>query len=103
MSAPEKPSAKLKSWFEIGEDGKEIARNIECGCGKTFTQHRVAFRFVESLAEGRGERAAALFMEQIPGGWVPVFCPTCERKDLNSVANRAYFPAPPSILDRRSA
>lgn len=83
------------TWIEKDANGTEITQRNTCDCGKQYTQWRIAFRFVEALANGRGEKAAKLFMDQIPGGWVPVFCPSCERKELATRANRVYFPPLP--------
>lgn len=90
------------TWIEKDANGGEVTQRAKCGCGKEYTQWKIAFRFVESLAEGRGAHAAKMFLDCIPNGWVPVFCPTCERRDLNMLGNRVWMPAPPSD-ERRGA
>lgn len=86
------------TWIEV-KDGHEVTRRNTCGCGKEYTQWQISFRFVESLAQGRGEKCAKMFLDCIPNGWVPVFCPSCERRDLNMLGNRVHFPPLPD--DRR--
>jgi hypothetical protein len=90
MSEPAKKiTLNPLSWVEPDSERRAI-----CLCGKMFTQERIALRFVESLAKGRGEKAAQEFMRQIPDGYVPVNCPKCESETLGHLANKRQFNEP---------
>ena len=88
MSEPAKKlTLNPATWVEPDSERRAV-----CLCGRMFTQERIALRFVESLAKGRGEKAANEFMRQIPDGYVPVNCPKCESSELGRLANRVTFP-----------
>src|SRR5690349_2112397 len=60
--------------------GQQITRETTCRrCGRTFTQ---AFLNPELLEQWLPLSAQAQFARDVPGNWVPVFCPPCERRDL---------------------
>lgn len=63
------------------DEGQLITHDKLCECGEEFTQFMPSERFMESV-EARGPHALELFARQIPGLWVPVHCPKCERHDL---------------------
>jgi hypothetical protein len=89
--APLKQPAPVSSTFVArgmfahrpGEDEKAAPTPVErpqtCRCGREFTQSFMAPSELEAL-----ERMGHIdtFMRQIPGGWVPVHCPKCERGQL---------------------
>lgn len=56
-------------------------RDAKCECGREFTQHLLSPDWL-AMVERRGERCYRNFTAQIPAGWVPVHCPSCERRDL---------------------
>lgn len=62
-----------------------VERKRRCECGREFTQRQLTERFVE-IAEGYSTRAVALLRAQIPDFFVPVHCPSCERRDLGRQA-----------------
>jgi len=67
-----------------------------------FTQHQLSERFM-LICENQGPGAVKAVMDQCPGLWVPVFCPSCERKELSRYHNdRASFalPIPKRLTDR---
>lgn len=104
MTEPAKPLEPLTlnpySWIEKKPDGTMVERQHICpDCQRIYTQHKIAFRFVESLAKGRGERAANTFIKDVPEGWVPVLCPPCESKELGRIADRRNYvhPIPDNI------
>jgi hypothetical protein len=66
-------------------DGKSITRENRCVCGQPYTQSILSERYLESL-ERMGK--IDVVARQIPGFWVPKYCPTCERKDLALEARR---------------
>lgn len=70
-------------------DGKTVTRENVCVCGKPYTQSILSERYLESLERmGKIEAIA----KQIPGFWVPKYCPPCERKDLTLEARRTELP-----------
>lgn len=71
--------------FSVGDDGKVVTRTRTCECGKTFTQSLLSEYFL-NLAESQNARTIALVTAQIPGYFVPVHCPRCERIDLGRQA-----------------
>lgn len=100
MTEPAKPLEPItlnpRTWLEPGVERRNV-----CICGAMYTQEKIAFRFVESLAKGRGEKAANDFVKQIPDGWIPVYCPKCESQELGRLAERRQFGAPPIPISRR--
>lgn len=67
--------------FGLGADGKQITRERTCECGQRFTQIQLSERFL-TIAETFSAQAIAAVTRQIPGFYVPVHCPRCERVDL---------------------
>lgn len=74
--------------FSTGANGKAISRDRSCECGQRFTQRLLSERFL-AIVEKRGRRAMDLMTQQIPGYFVPVHCPSCERRDLGHAARIA--------------
>ena len=70
--------------LERNAAGGFVERNVWCGCGKAFVQCLMATKALESL-ERQGK--VDVVAKQIPGFWLPVHCPTCERIDLRHQAN----------------
>lgn len=83
MSKPEQVPAALAhdSMFAIRDDGEAITREQTCECGQQFTQRLLSARFMAAV-EHHSRHAAHLVTQQIPGLFVPVHCPPCERRDL---------------------
>lgn len=71
------------------DDGSAITREQRCVCGKSFTQSILSERYLASL-ERMGKVDAVA--RQLPGFWLPKYCPPCERKDLALEARRVEFP-----------
>jgi len=67
--------------FANDANGNPIARERVCECGQRFTQRLLSERFL-AMVERRGPRAMELMTKQVPGFFVPVHCPKCERVDL---------------------
>lgn len=67
--------------FALDEKGDPITRERKCLCGRSYTQRLVSSRLMR-LVETRGDSGFAAFTKQIPDGYVPVHCPSCERRDL---------------------
>jgi hypothetical protein len=65
--------------FANDDDGNPIHRERMCECGRRFMQRLLSERFL-SIAEKA--RAIDLVTKQIPGFFIPVHCPACERRDL---------------------
>ncbi len=83
--------------FASGSDGP-ITRERTCECGTLFTQRLLSERFL-TMVERAGRKALAAVSQQIPGYYVPVHCPRCERIDLNRQgtidAHRNEYPSQP--------
>lgn len=71
------PAAAPLGWLARDEKGDVITRQAHCECGRIFTQSMLNPSFVDAKPN-----IAREFMRQIPDGYVPVFCPRCESKDL---------------------
>jgi hypothetical protein len=107
---PTTTAALAASWFQRyapdhadeAKRGQEITRQHRCECGREFTQRILSERQM-AAAERLG--VVGVVARQIPGFWVPVHCPPCERKDLGRQARmdeaRAREAAQPPV--RRSA
>lgn len=74
--------------FSHDENAKPIRRERTCECGKRFTQTLLSERFL-SMCERQGRRCIDLVTQQVPGFFVPVHCPHCERIDLGHAARLA--------------
>lgn len=61
--------------------GEIDKREAACGCGATYTQRRLSVRWMTMAERGRG---AQQVMDQIPGLYVPVLCPKCERRSIGA-------------------
>jgi hypothetical protein len=70
-------------------DGTPVTRAMTCVCGQPFTQSILSERYLGSLERmGKVEAVA----RQLPGFWLPKYCPPCERKDLALEARRIEVP-----------
>lgn len=63
--------------------GQTIERQATCACGRTFTQMLLSPR---ELAAAERLGVIDRIRTQIPGFYVPVHCPPCERQDLGRQA-----------------
>ena len=82
MRQPESISSVMAGDPTFGErDGMPIVRERVCACGRRFTQRQLSERFLTIVAN-QSKRAIDVLSEQIPGFFVPVHCPPCERRDL---------------------
>lgn len=75
---------QLRGWFGKDADGNEITRSATCLCGRVFAQRQLSARFME-MCEGRGAGAVRAVMRDIPDLFVPINCPSCERRQLRPV------------------
>lgn len=82
--------------------GHTITRDRTCECGRCFVQMILSER---QLAAAERMGIVPLIAKQIPGFWVPVHCPSCERKDLGRQArlDEAHARDVHDSLSRRSA
>jgi hypothetical protein len=76
--------------FSHDAAGNPIVRDARCECGRSFTQTLLSERFL-AIVDRQSPRAMAIFREQIPEFFVPVFCPACERKDIGYHARKDEF------------
>lgn len=67
------------------QEGQEVTRERTCECGVTFTQRIFSERFLSIFEAAHAIEAT---VAQVPGLWVPVHCPACERKEIRQ---RAYI------------
>lgn len=81
--------------FSHHEDGKIVSRKAKCECGRAFTQRLLSERFL-MIVEAHSRRAIELTTKQIPGFFVPVHCPSCERMDLGMQARRDQYAQQPN-------
>lgn len=81
-------AVRLAGFLARDEKGDPITRSAQCECGRVFQQ----FLLNPTMIGLGSENIQREYMRQIPHGYVPVFCPSCERKDLASTANRVRFP-----------
>lgn len=83
--------------FAIDRKGDTITRQQKCECGQSFEQRLLSERFLR-MVEKASRRAVELLGQQIPGYYVPVHCPRCERIDLGRRAtidqHRQDYPQP---------
>ncbi len=94
MSEPERIA--VDSMFATTAEGKPISRQSSCECGRKFSQRLLSERFL-TIVEKHSRRAMDIFAKQVPGFFVPVHCPQCERRDLGRAARLAETrdPNPP--------
>lgn len=87
MSTPEQLSDALgrDPMFAHDEHGKPITREGRCECGRRFSQTLLSERFL-GIVEAKSAAAIKAVTETIPGYFVPVHCPSCERRDLGMQA-----------------
>jgi hypothetical protein len=71
--------------WAVDDAGRPITREMQCACGRAFTQRKLSERFLRVVAAA-GARSSAVFTQQIPDGWLPLWCPPCERNDLGNRA-----------------
>ena len=76
------------SIFELDDAGAVISRFNTCECGQEFEQHALSRRFLEMVAHNDGHALAGVTRD-VPGHFVPVHCPKCERKDIRFAAAMA--------------
>lgn len=102
MPAPSAVSAAATSsdWFARDEHGATRERTRTCECGRAFKQFLLSERFC-ALCERRG--ITAMVEAQIPGGYVPVHCPRCERVDIGRRARLDAAQYPPDYTERHEA
>lgn len=81
-------------FFSHDANGNPITREATCECGAPFVQTLLSERFL-SIVERQSPRAIAAIRQQIPGFFVPVFCPTCERRDLGFQARTDEYKQEP--------
>lgn len=99
MTQPESIGAMMgrDPMFSHGADGEPVTRKAKCECGRGFTQRLLSERFL-TIVEAHSRRAIEFTAKQIPGFFVPVHCPACERMDLGMQARRDEYtqqPKPP--------
>lgn len=103
MAQPEQIDDKLDSkavellgvpWFSHDAGGQPITRKRTCECGRPFEQTLLSERFL-AIVERQSKRGIELMAQQIPGFWVPVFCPPCERRDLGYQARKDEYKQEP--------
>lgn len=95
MTAPVPIKAALGSWFGA-------IRTATCKrCDRAFEQQQLSERFM-MICEKQGQGAVTAVMRQCPDLWVPVFCPSCERRDLANYGTAEHFaiPIPKRLKDR---
>lgn len=88
--------------FATTTDGKPITRESKCECGQRFVQRLLSERFLE-IVERSSRTAMAVMERQVPGFYVPVHCPPCERQDLGRQARVADLRLLPSHHERPEA
>lgn len=89
------------SWFaKNAGTGETIERQRACECGRTFNHFLLSARFLATIEKQRG-RALELVKKQIPGYYVPVHCPRCERRDIGR--QERIDDTRPHYTDRASA
>ncbi len=72
----------MNDMLAVDEKGQTISRDVYCRrCGKPHQQFQLAMHYLDSVAR-ISEGALTAMTQQVPGFWVPVYCPPCERKDL---------------------
>ena len=100
MNKPESVSAGILDGLaatELCEDGvrRVVRRRMRCDCGKEFEQFKLSQRFLAMARwPTRNSPRDAAIDRQIPDGYVPLFCPECESKQLELEARRAEFSYP---------
>jgi hypothetical protein len=101
MAELEQMAATLRGdpMFSHDAAGNPIIREAACECGRRFMQTLLSERFL-SIAERQSARAIAAVTEQIPGFFVPVHCPKCERIDLGHTARVAEARSVPDLPER---
>lgn len=69
------------------KNGKFITREMQCDCGKAFVQTQVSKRFVQMFLPN--DNCIRLFKHASPEGFLPCFCPPCERKAIGREGDAA--------------
>lgn len=87
MTAPAKKIAHVADflpagWLAKDDKGKVVTRAATCECGESYKQSMLNPEFIDA-----SPRVAQQFVRHIPDGWVPIYCPKCERLDLQRIAN----------------
>lgn len=68
----------------------ETRRDATCECGKPFEQRQLTERFM-SVVEKFGAGAIQAMTRDVPDLFVPVHCPSCERRDIGRHARLHEF------------
>ena len=79
-------------WFAKTAEDAPITRKALCLCGREFVQGLLSKRFTDAV-ERQGQRAVSEVLRQIPELYVPVNCPSCERRAIAHEARRAGVPS----------
>lgn len=92
MAQPESVASIVERdpMFSVDVEGHPITRQQTCECGRSFTQRLLSERFL-TILETHSKRAIELTAKQIPGFFVPVHCPSCERMDLGMQARKDEY------------
>jgi hypothetical protein len=67
--------------FALDEHGQPITRERKCLCGRAYTQRLLSERTL-AVDESQGRRAVEQLSKQTADGYVPLYCPSCERREL---------------------
>lgn len=83
----DRPLTRVRSpWFSTHatgpKAGEAITRARTCECGATFTQFLLSEEFLSACERINGGGPLRAVQAQIPEFFVPVHCPSCERKDI---------------------
>lgn len=79
--------SQLVGWLAKNEKGEIVTRSAQCVCGKVYQQSMLNPSFIDAKPN-----IAKEFLRQIPDGWVPVYCPPCESRELGRLGNRVSIP-----------
>lgn len=93
MPSPDRPESVAalmgrSPWFSHDAEGNVVRRERTCECGKTFAQTLLSERFL-TMCERQSRACLNAVTQQIPGYFVPVHCPHCERIDVGRWAHIA--------------
>jgi hypothetical protein len=72
-------------------DGREVTRRKGCSCGREFTQSLLSESFL-AYCDRRG--ITGLMERNSDGGYVPAFCPACERAEIRQLERLTFFGTP---------
>lgn len=102
MPQPEKigDMVRVDRMFSQDANGHPIRRDRTCECGRSFTQTLLSERFLTIVEKAR---VMERFKRDVPGFYVPVHCPACERVDLGRAARIAESHEPRPNFGERDA